>query len=308
MSIRTFQWEDIPALTTLENEIQIANGSSSSINKSWLEEYFGQPNLNAAEDCFVYESNNKLNGYALVSPEPAVRRAVLELKAYPNTRNHYVEEALIKRSIDRASELGADVLHIQVDQSSYLHQVLQSSGFKCARVYLSMRWNLQPFPSPQAPPGFSFRKYGMPGDAGVLANIQNSAFRGSWGFAPNTAEEISYRVGMSITSPDCIIFLCNGHKVTGYSWTLVLKTKSTSVGVISMIGIDPKFRDQRLGRPLLHAGLEHLVSLGVEYVELEVDESNTPAIRLYHSVGFREIQPRQWYEASIADHVPPHIS
>jgi mycothiol synthase len=145
----------------------------------------------------------------------------------------------------------------------------------------------------------------MPEDSTALANIQNSAFGGSWGFSPNTPDEISYRVGMRITGPDSIIFLCNGDKVTGYNWTLLLNKHSTLVGVISMIGIDPDFRNQRLGRPLLHAGLEHLVSLGVEYVELEVDQSNAAAIRLYRSVGFREIQQRQWYEVSISDGIPP---
>lgn len=305
MSIRTFQWQDIPELTALENAIQTEDGSCSSLDKSWLEEYFNQPNLDVTNDCFVYEADDEVKGYALISPEASVRRAVLELKVYPDIRNQGIEQALIERTICRASTLGADVLHIQVDQSSHLPGILQRLGFKDVRVYLDMRWDIQPFPSPQAPPNFIFRKYGMPEDSTILANIQNSAFGGSWGFSPNTPEEINYRVGMRITGPDSIIFLCNGDKVTGYNWTLALKKHSTLVGVISMIGIDPDYRNQRLGRPLLHAGLEYLVSLGVEYVELEVDQSNAAAIRLYHSVGFQEIQQRHWYEVSISNRTPP---
>ena len=59
-----------------------------------------------------------------------------------------------------------------------------------------------------------------------------------------------------------------------------------------MIGIDPNHRSQRLGKPLLLAGLKFLHSRGAQYVELEVDSQNLPAIRLYDSLGFK----RYWFE------------
>ncbi len=300
LPIRRFQWTDIPALAKLENRLQAGQEDAMPVTERWLGEYLGQPNLNVTEDCFLYEANGGLRGYALVCPEPSIRRGILELKALPDAGNLDVERALVRRALQRAAQLGATVLHIQVDRPSPLDRLLTEEGFQPVRVYLNMRWEVQPLPSAPPPEGFSFRKYGLPGDAATLARIQNAAFGGSWGFSPNTPEEISYRVGMSITSPEGIIFLCQGEQVSGYNWTLLLGRKSAPVGVISMIGIDPEFRQRRLGRPLLHAGLEYLVSQGVAFVQLEVDKANAPATRLYDSVGFREMRQRQWYEASLA--------
>ena len=300
MPIRRFQWTDIPALAELDNRLQAGQKDSPPVTERWLEEYLGQPNLKVTEDCFLYEAKGKLMGYALVCPEPLIRRGILEMKALPDAGNQDVERALVRRALQRTAELDANVLHIQMDQPSPLDRLLTEEGFEPVRVYLNMRWQVQPLPGAPPPEGFSFRKYGQPGDAATLARIQNAAFGGSWGFSPNTPEEISYRVGMSIPSPEGIIFLCQGEQVSGYNWTLLLDRKPAPVGVISMIGIDPEFRQRRLGRPLLHAGLEYLVSRGAASVELEVDQANTPATRLYDSVGFREMRQRQWYEASLA--------
>ena len=129
--------------------------------------------------------------------------------------------------------------------------------------------------------------------------IQNAAFQHSWGFSPNNFREISYRTRMSSTNPEGILLLCNSSSVVGYCWTSVIEKAAGMVGVISMIGIDPVWREQRLSRPLLDAGLTYLSSCEVDTVELEVDSQNSAAIGLYHSMGFEKVAERQWFEASI---------
>ncbi|MCH7605841.1 MAG: hypothetical protein IH962_01685, partial [Chloroflexi bacterium] len=47
-------------------------------------------------------------------------------------------------------------------------------------------------PQAGAPTGFSIRSF-QPGDAATLTQIQNEAFTGTWGFAPNTIDQIEYR-------------------------------------------------------------------------------------------------------------------
>ena len=115
---------------------------------------------------------------------------------------------------------------------------------------------------------------------------------------PNTSQEIAYRAEMSVTSHDGIIFLCEGETVYGYCWTYLAGDADKRVGIIFMIGIHPVYRRRRLGKPLLTAGLKYLASLGVDHVELEVDGANTPATRLYFSLGFTKVSESHWFEAA----------
>ena len=191
------------------------------------------------------------------------------------------------------------MLHVQTRPSSSQSRLLERRGFRHVRTYWGMGWEIQQLPPFETPEGSHFRSFGMEGDAEALTHIQNAAFGGSWGFAPNTPEEIAYRAEMSVTSHDGILFLCQGETVCGYCWTYVMGDAAKRVGIIFMIGIHPDFRRRRLGKPLLAAGLNFLASLGVDHVELEVDGANTPATRLYFSMGFTKVSESYWFESAL---------
>ena len=135
-----------------------------------------------------------------------------------------------------------------------------------------------------------------PGDSAALAQVQNAAFTGSWGFCPNTVEQIEYRSGMSNTSHQGILFLHDQDQLAGYCWTCVAPSGGKTKGIIGMIGIDPRHRGQGVSKPVLVAGMEHLLSIHVDEIGLHVDGNNTPAIRLYNSVGFEKVGELHWYE------------
>ncbi len=63
--------------------------------------------------------------------------------------------------------------------------------------------------------------------------------------------------------------------------------KSQWVGNIQNVGVVPAHRGLGLGRALLLKALAGYASLGVRSVRLEVTAANTPAVRLYQSLGFR---------------------
>ncbi len=299
MTTRNFRWEDVPALADLDNRLLQSPHATPAPKQRFVSEFLGQPNLNPEADLFLYESAGNLQGYGLIFPEPAISRSVLMLKTHPDTDASEVEGALLETAVRRAGELGARVLQIQTMPDSHQSRLLLRRGFRHVRTYWTMGWRIQELPTAEPPEGCVFRSYGKDGDAEALTEIQNAAFGGSWGFAPNTPQEIAYRADMSVTSHDGIVFLCQGETVCGYCWTYVMGDSAKRVGIIFMIGIHPDFRRRRLGRPLLTAGLEYLASLGVDHVELEVDGANTPATRLYLSLGFTKDSESYWYEADL---------
>ena len=299
MTIRNFRWEDVPALAELDNRLLQSPHATLAPKKRFVTEFLGQPNLNPQADLFLYETQGSLRGYGLIFPEPSINRSVLMLKTHPDADASRVEETLLNAALRRAGKLGADVLQVQTWPDSPQSRLLLRRGFRHVRTYWGMGWEIQDLPSIETPEGCSFRSYGHDGDAEALTEIQNAAFGGSWGFAPNTPEEIAYRAEMSVTSHDGIIFLCEGETVCGYCWTYLMGDAATRVGIIFMIGIHPDYRRRRLGKPLLTAGLEYLASLGVDRVELEVDGANTPATRLYFSLGFTKVSESYWYEAAL---------
>ena len=298
MTIRNFRWEDAPTLAELENRLLQSSHASTAPKERFVTEFLGQPNLNPEEDLFLYESEGILQGYGLIFHEPAISRTVLMSKTHPDEDASAVEEALLDTALRRAGQLGANVLHVQAKPNSPQSDLLLRRGFQHIRTYWTMGWEIQDLPPAEPPQGCSFRSYGQEGDAEALTDIQNAAFGGSWGFAPNTSQEIAYRAEMSVTSHDGIIFLCEGETVYGYCWTYLAGDADKQVGIIFMIGIHPVYRRRRLGKPLLTVGLKYLASLGVDHVELEVDGANTPATRLYFSLGFTKVSESHWFEAA----------
>ena len=61
------------------------------------------------------------------------------------------------------------------------------------------------------------------------------------------------------------------------------------------LAIDPRWHNRGLGRALLHRALTRAERLGAESVFLEVRPSNTPAVHLYRTTGFRRVGRRRDY-------------
>ena len=73
--------------------------------------------------------------------------------------------------------------------------------------------------------------------------------------------------------------------IVGFHWTKV----DGGVGEVYVLAVDPDHQGQGLGAALLFRGLDHLASVGVEGVELFVEEDNAPACDLYMAAGFTEV-------------------
>ncbi|WP_322797851.1 GNAT family N-acetyltransferase [Thermoflexus sp.] len=79
-----------------------------------------------------------------------------------------------------------------------------------------------------------------------------------------------------------------GRRVVGY--TMVRRFRPGSEGwLIANVAVAPGFRGRGIGRALVSACLEYARAHGARWAALQVRADNTPALRLYRSLGFVEI-------------------
>jgi mycothiol synthase len=76
-----------------------------------------------------------------------------------------------------------------------------------------------------------------------------------------------------------------GGQIVGFHWTKV----DHGMGEVYLLAVDPNRRGEQLGAALLSRGLEHLSDVGVDGVELYVEEDNVGALDLYTAAGFAQV-------------------
>lgn len=123
-------------------------------------------------------------------------------------------------------------------------------------------------------------------DAGRCAALHRLAFAAPWSeaeFERLIASESVFADGVATG--------------TGALAGFVLSRRAADEAEILTIAVHPARRGGGLGGQLLafHAG--RLIRAGVARLFLEVEEGNTPALRLYRRFGFREVGRRNDYYA-----------
>lgn len=295
MPVRKFTWQDLPALLDFIGTVQSQNQQDRRVRQKSFQENLQQPDLFPEANCLLLETDGRILGCCLIFPEPPIRRAVLALDVAPQLEGGEQEEELVRQAIGRSGELNAKIAHICLGPDSLRSELLRRRGFHLERLYWDMLWTGARLPEADPPAGFTLRHF-QTGDAAALARVQNAAFIGSWGFCPNTVAQIEYRSSMSNTSHQGILFLYDQDNLAGYCWTCIAPSEGKTKGIIGMIGIAPGHRGRGVSKPVLVAGMKHLQSIHVDEIGLHVDGQNTPAIRLYTSVGFEKVGELHWYE------------
>ena len=284
--------------TTLVDFVASLHNQTSELHdlcRSTFQGVLGQPGLEPRENCLVLEHSGRIEGLAMVFREFPISRSVIEVMTLPELAGGPEEAELVRRAVGVAEAQGLGVAHVCALPESGRGEVLEQLGFYRVRTYLEMLWNQDEPPALDLPQGYSVRSFQI-GDTPLLTQVQNDAFTGSWGFSPNTEEQIEYRTQMPNTSKSGILFLFDGDSPAGYCWTILVPAEHGVRGMIGMVGVVPQYRGKGVSRHILHAGIKHLRSLGLAEVGLEVDSDNDPAVRLYTSTGFKKTGERHWFE------------
>ena len=305
LKIRNYRSSDFEDYFKLLLEINNHDQAGGFISKQNLAEALGHPSFQPDKNLFVAEWGGSIIGYASVFLEPGIQRAILECMIHPSHRRHGVATVLLREVSRHAGEAGSMRMQVCIAQNNLPAKKLASHlGFEFIRYFRELRLDLDAAQLPDLEPSDYIIRSLRPDEAEILTQLQNRAFADSWGFNPNTADEIAYRINLSSCSPKNILMAYLKNRPIGYCWTRIMIEEKTTAdrmkGEIHMLGVDPEFRNKGIGRNVLLAGLAELKSRGVTIVELTADGTDVVALGLYKSVGFQVCSRIEWFEKKLA--------
>jgi mycothiol synthase len=240
--------------------------------------------------------HGQLAGYAHLDPTDPVEGPSGELVIHPAYRRQglglLLARALAAEAGDRPLRLWA---HGDLAAAARL---AAAAGFERVRALWQMRRSLQSrLDRPQLPAGITIRTFVVGQDEDEWTDLNSRAFarhpeQGAW-----TREDLDLREREPWFDPDGFFLAERAGKLVGFHWTKIHGAQANEaeapeaqahepIGEVYVVGVAPEERGTGLGRALTLVGLRYLRSRGLFQVMLYVDESNTPAIGLYESLGF----------------------
>ena len=148
-------------------------------------------------------------------------------------------------------------------------------------------------PPPDLPPGYYLRQSSAQGDGQQWVRVHRQAFPG-WGMTHAKYRAVS-RMPAYRPELDLVVEASNG---TLAAICLAWLDEANRSGLFEPVGTHPAHRRRGLARALLREGMRRLRRLGAREALVCAYEQDQPSARLYHSLGFREMDRAQlWRKA-----------
>jgi mycothiol synthase len=300
-TIRNYSDDDFDKYFQLQIESEKLEPAGRFISAQGLSDYLGRPNFTPQKDLFVAELNEFLIGWLGLVLEPGIGRALLDGLVHPLHRRKGIANELVAAGLQRVKEAGIKSAQVSIlETNAPARGFLKRLGFTFIREFFEMRLNIEDVRFPAARQGPTTSRRLKNGEEALLTELQNRCFGDSWGFNPNTTEEIAYRLNMHGRCSDDVTLTFLEDTPVGYCWIIIdaeaNATRKKNKGLIHMMGVDSNYRQQEIGKVILLNGLRELKDRGVDSVELTVDSENHAACSLYESVGFAVYEKTKWYE------------
>ena len=119
-------------------------------------------------------------------------------------------------------------------------------------------------------------------------DLNNEIFKhhpdqGNWAMA-----DLENRMSEPWFDPEGFFLCINNGIIVGFCWTKIHQdlVNHDPIGELYVIGVDPGYKGQWIGKAVCQEGLIYLQNKGLKSAILYVDEDNEAGIGLYKSLGF----------------------
>lgn len=305
-SFHNYRHHDWEKLISFCSTYQIFSSNNFNLTPSYLKKLLTRPSYSPLEDLFLVKKETEIAALLNIWPELRIGRIILNIFVRPEHRRQGIATELLRLALKRGKKLGAGIVHICLSPADGgALSFLEKANFTLVRQFFKLDVDVNNLPLGRHSSSWLDVSNFKPGEEAWLARIQNRCFRDSWGFCPNTVEEIKYYLDLTGTELVDIISarLKNEGRIIGYCWPHLIGNRNFSSsklrGRIHMLGVDPNFQDRGIGRFMLLKGLNYLKAQGVRRVELTADSQNKAAQFLYQSLGFRKTEVSLWFEKKL---------
>jgi mycothiol synthase len=236
--------------------------------------------------------DGKLVGYGHLDPTDPVEGPSGEAVIDPAQRGRGQGTVLVRALLAEAD--GRPLRLWAHGDSPAAGRLAAAAGFERVRALWQMQRSLrEPLDEPRYPGGVTVRTFVVGQDEDAWVELNRRAFashpeQGAW-----TREDLGMREREPWFDADGFFLAERDGRLAGFHWTKIHGDTSSpdghghdTIGEVYVVGVDPGGQGGGLGRALTLTGLRYLRSRGLPAVMLYVDEANTPAIRLYESLGF----------------------
>lgn len=244
---------------------------------------------------------DRLSGWALLSPRWGYMDVYIqpELRGTPQAENMYTWAEGKLEAFLRAS--GKDTLYVmwvsQADQ--ILNEHYQRRGFQRTpddMVFMSCSLN-DSLPETAIPGGFKVRSSAGEADALARARAQYGAF-GSTHPLETYAERFRRFMQSSAYDPELDVIAVAPDGQVG-AFCIVWPDPVNKIGLFEPVGTHPDFRRRGLGKAVMSEALRRLCERGMTEACVSTNANNTPAVKLYESVGFRTVDIHLTYKKDL---------
>jgi mycothiol synthase len=247
------------------------------------------------------EADGRLLAYALMAPPSTA----LTFQVHPQAHGSVIEAQILAWAIagmqEQARQRGSTFslwcrCH---DHETERRALLEGAGFKPlpARDLRLVRPLDIPLPAAHLSAGFVLRSGVYGEELEPYQELHRAVFDGiSMGLDSHLSP--GYQPDLDLIAVDAAgmfaaFCLCEPTKVAD-------SRGEYTVGGIGVIGTRPTHQRRGLGRALLLTGIHRLKERGATSVFLETEQAETPALRLFTSLGFRRVSTWQWMTKEIA--------
>jgi mycothiol synthase len=247
-----------------------------------------------ADSHFIALYEDQVAGYAHLDLTDQVEGPSAELVIAPKFRKKGIASELLKA----LTEIPRLRLWSHGDLPGAKNLAL-ANGFTRVRTVIQMRRSLTDS-IPEIDPKINIRSF-LPGiDNQAWLELNNRSFTSHPEQSNWSERDLEIRTKESWFDPTGFLIAEIDKKLAGFCWTKVhgghthkhsneeAEHDHDPIGEIYIMGVDPIQQGKGIGRAVTIAGLKYLRYQGIFSAMLYVDEKNTPAIKLYQSLGFKE--------------------
>lgn len=297
MKSRSYQGlHDLQAMLDLLSNGGRENNGTHYVHRGdlqwWLFYNDDPPEVWHAEIQLWFEADD-LVGWSLLSP----KEDSFDVFTQPSLRDDPREREMLTWTVDRMAS-HAELCNVWVDDKDEVRiRWLEENGFSVADfhfVYLARSLE-DPIEEPVLPEGFHIRtSRGDEADALLRSVASHAAFKAKKPFDEYWPRTLRF-VQSPVYVPEHEIFVVSPDGAVA-SYCIVWTDALTRIGHFEPVGTHPDFHRKGLGRALLLESLRRLKSEGMTVADVFTSYDNHAAIRLYETVGFRQVKKLWTYK------------